>query len=639
MNDLKIFPKAEFDYVLGKISSKQHRLNIFASMCRLNTLIEIKKAGSGHLGSSFSAMDLITWLYLEEMNTIEVGIDNPDRDIFFSSKGHDVPGQYAVLHALGILPEDMLLKLRRLGGLDGHPERHIDGLEACTGSLGMGISKARGMAWAKRYLNHKGKVYVMIGDGELQEGQIWEALQNTPQQDIDITVIVDHNKIQTDMPVDEIVKLGDLQAKFSTFGWHVERCNGHDFDEIDSVFRKIECVDDKPKIIIADTLKGRGVSFMEKISDMPSEDGKYLWHSGAPDDSEFKNAFDEIYHHIKLQCEAIDIAVPVLKEIQPEKPKAKSKTAKVYISEAFGEALVELAQQYDKLVVVDGDLAADCRIRSFQNKFPDRFIENGIAEQDMVSMAGGLAAQGLLPVVNTFSSFLSARTNEQIYNNTCERTKMIYVAHFSGMIPAGPGKSHQSVRDISLFGALPNMVICQPCNPEEARKAINFCVKNTDENCMLRLNIGPCPREITLPEDYSFQEGKGTVLRKGDNAVIFAYGAVMLHEALLASELAEKLNFSLEVMNMPWLNRIDTAWLKDAITKHHSIYVLEDHMCVGGLGDRLLDELVKNELIYNRKFQRFGLNELPACGTPEEVLKYHGLDGNSLCQKIIKYKD
>ena len=146
-------------------------------MCRLNALVAVKRAGSGHLGSTFSAMDVVAFLLFEELNTAAVGWDSPDRDVYFSSKGHDVPGLYAALYALGVIPRERLLRLRRLGGLDGHPDVGVPGIEANSGSLGMGISKGRGIAWAKRHLGRGGRVVVMVGDGELQEGQNYEGLQ------------------------------------------------------------------------------------------------------------------------------------------------------------------------------------------------------------------------------------------------------------------------------------------------------------------------------------------------------------------------------------------------------------------------------------------------------------------------------
>ena len=316
-----------------------------------------------------------------------------------------------------------------------------------------------------------------------------------------------------------------------------------------------------------------------------------------------------------------------------------TKLDKEFVTEAYGEALVEIAKTNKKLVLLDGDLSADCKLRNFEKTYPDRFIENGIAEQDMVSMAGGLARMGLIPVVNTFASFLAARANEQIYNNAGEKTKIIYTCHFSGMIPAGPGKSHQSVRDISLFGALPNITIIQPCNAEETKWATEYCVNQAEENCMLRLVIGPSPERIELPKDYKFKVGVGAELTEGNDAILFGYGPVMLHEALVALDYLKKIGFGLKVVNMPWLNKIDNNWLKELVKDQKKIFVLEDHSAVGGLGDRLLNALVETNSIGGKEFTNFGLKEYPECGTPLEVLEFHQFDGKSLAQRISGVKD
>jgi transketolase len=219
---LQLIPQAEFDHVREDEKDPDAKLTLLADMCRANALTAVKRAGSGHLGSTFSALDLVVHLLFDELNTAELGWEHPDRDIFFSSKGHDVPGFYAALHALGVLPPERLLRLRRLGGLDGHPDIGIPGVEANSGSLGMGISKGRGHTWAKRFLGRKGRVVVMTGDGELQEGQNFEALQAAASQTTgNLWVVVDRNTLQSDKPTEEILALGDLETKLRAFGWHV----------------------------------------------------------------------------------------------------------------------------------------------------------------------------------------------------------------------------------------------------------------------------------------------------------------------------------------------------------------------------------------------------------------------------------
>jgi transketolase len=296
-----------------------------------------------------------------------------------------------------------------------------------------------------------------------------------------------------------------------------------------------------------------------------------------------------------------------------------------YVVDAYGDELVRLGAEREDIVVLDADLASDCRVRAFELAYPDRFLECGIAEQDMVSAAAGLARHGLLPIVNSFAAFLASRANEQVYNQASEGSKVVYALHYAGLIPAGPGKSHQSLRDISLLGALPGTTIVQPGSSEETRVLLRWAVEEAEANVAIRLAIGPSPRRIELPAEVA--PGRGRVLRDGDDAVLLAYGPVMLHEALTASELLEERGFGLAVVDMPWLNRFDGEWLAE-VAGSERILVLEDHAPVGGLGDALRRELP------GRVIDVFGVEGWPACGTPTEALRVHGLDGASLADRI-----
>ena len=641
-----MIPPGEFTRVQKAIADPDARLAVLADMCRLNALTAVKRAGSGHIGSSFSAMDIAVFLLYEELNTAELGFDHDDRDVYFSSKGHDVPGLYSVLHSLGIVPTEKLLRLRRLGGLDGHPNVRTAGIEANSGSLGMGISKGRGIAWAKRHLGRGGRVVVMVGDGELQEGQNFEALQAAAHDRLSgLTVVVDRNELQSDKPTEEIVALGDLEAKLRLFGWHVLSCDGHDTAALRAAFRSLEAVSDAPRVIVARTVKGRGVSFMEHPVDLREGGGTYRWHAGAPDDDAFERARAELVERIAGRLAGLDVdplqleSVPPLEEelpaptleAEPESGAGSRRVAaREYVVEAYGEALLELAERNPQLVVLDADLASDCRVRGFETAYPERFVECGIAEQDMVSMAGGLARQGLLPVVNSFASFLTSRANEQIYNNASEQSKVIYACHYGGLIPAGPGMSHQSLRDVSLLAALPNMTIVQPGNAEETKALLNWAVEDATQNVAIRLAIGPSPRRIELPAGYRATPGRGTVLREGADALVFAYGPVMLNEALTAAELLTEHGLETTVVDMPWLNRVDREWLGGLVESAVGIVVVEDHAPVGGLGDTLRRELD------GRPVAVFGVHGWPAFGTPPEALRFHGLDGVSLAGRIAE---
>jgi transketolase len=623
-------------------------LALVADMCRANALVAVKRAGSGHLGSSFSALDVTVHLLWRELNVAELGWEHPDRDVFFSSKGHDVPGLYAALHALGVIPTERLLRLRRLGGLDGHPDVGVPGIEANSGSLGMGLSKGRGMAWAKRFLGRGGRIVVMTGDGELQEGQNWEAFASAFHQGVgNLWAIVDRNELQSDKPTEEILALGDLVEKLRAFGWHVETCDGHDHTALAAAFADMRAVpEDIPKALVARTIKGRGVSFMEHPTALREGDGTYRWHAGAPDDDHFARAHAELVERIRTRLPDLRLErVPPLEETLPEslagEPESGSgvpsqrwtptststSTATTgvtdeYVAAAYGEALLELVAERPDVVVLDADLASDCRIRAVELEQPERFVEVGIAEQDMVSMAAGLARQGLLPVVNSFAAFLAARANEQIYNQVSEQTKVIYALHYAGLIPAGPGKSHQSIRDVSLLAALPNVTIVQPGNSDETKELLRWAVEDATENVAIRLAIGPSPRRIELSP---LIPGRGSVVREGSQALLFAYGPVMLHEAVTA---AEVLGERVQVVNMPWLNRVDGEWLAELAEPFDDVFILEDHAPVGALGDLLRRELS------GRPVTVFGIEGWPACGTPVEALRHHRVDGGSLADRI-----
>ncbi len=480
MPDLRLVPKHELDRLRAADVDADAKLALLADACRVNALVAVKRAGSGHLGSTFSALDVVAHLLFDELDVAERGFDDPDRDVFFSSKGHDVPGLYAALFALGVVSRERLLRLRRLGGLDGHPDVGVPGIEASSGSLGMGISKGRGIALAKRLLGRGGRVVVMTGDGELQEGQNWEALQSAAHERLGrLWVVVDRNEVQSDKPTEEIVALGDLEQKLRAFGWHVETVDGHDHAALRAAFARFRDGADSPKALVAQTVKGRGVSFMEHPTALVDGGGTYRWHAGAPGDEPFALALAELEARLSEACAAVGLEPPALETVEPDvaggglegepesgagaRPRTVSRReAAEYVVEAYGETLLALGAARDDLVVLDADLASDCRTRAFELAYPDRFFQCGIAEQDMVSAAAGMARHGLLPVVNSFASFLASRANEQIYNQASEGSKVVYALHYAGLIPAGPGKSHQSVRDISLLEALPNVTIVQP---------------------------------------------------------------------------------------------------------------------------------------------------------------------------------
>ncbi len=616
--------KREFDRIKIMNAPSLDRTAVHADLARLNTLYMIATAGSGHIGSSFSSMDVVAYLYREEM-------DRAGGDVYFSSKGHDAPGLYAMLIAEGELAEDGLHSLRRIDGLPGHPDVHVNGMVTNTGSLGMGISKAKGMAFANRQRGMPGRIFVMTGDGELQEGQIWESLVSAANRKIgEVTVIVDHNKIQSDYSVDRTSSLGDLVAKFSAFGWHVERVDGHDYAALDACFKRLHEVPDMPKVVIADTIKGKGVSFMEGTS-IDSDVEMFKFHSGAPQAGDYTCAVQELITRINDRLGALGVQALEL-EVTERKAAPAPTAAPARLFPAYTEALLDQASRNEKIVALDADLVLDMGLIPFAEQFPERFVECGIAEMDMVSQAGGMALNGLLPIVHSFSCFLSTRPNEQIYNNATEMTKVVHVGGLSGVLPGGPGHSHQSVRDISCLAGVPGLVMVEPSCPEEVAPLLDWCLNTHDGPSFLRMISIPYALPYALPDGYTPEEGRGVALTEGDAVVVISYGMVMLAEAVKAARVLEAQNLSVKVVNLPWLNRIDPAWLREVIGEARALVAIDNHYVVGGQGDRVLSAVA--ELGLGVRCHRFGLTEVPPSGTNEEVLAAMGLDAASLARRI-----
>src|SRR6476646_11460844 len=245
--ELRYVPVAEFTRVLNAGATAVARAEAFAALARINALYMIAGAWSGHIGTSFSSLEIMSWLFLNELRDLEKGADASD--IFFSSKGHDAPALYSVLIGLGLLPADKLYQLRRLHGLPGHPHVETPFIQAHTGSLGLGISKAKGMALANRLKGAPRRIFVLTGDGELQEGQFWESLGSAANLGLgEIVAIVDHNKIQSDTWVERVSNLGDLEAKLRAFGWHVSRCDGHDVTALERTLRGLDAITNRPKV-------------------------------------------------------------------------------------------------------------------------------------------------------------------------------------------------------------------------------------------------------------------------------------------------------------------------------------------------------------------------------------------------------
>ncbi len=626
-DSLSFVPRDAIRAARAGLTDPLERAAVLADLCRINTLFMIMQAGSGHIGSSFSSTDLITWLWTEDLRDANSGA--ADADIYFSSKGHDAPALYSLLIATEKLGFDLLPKLRQLNGLPGHPDVGTPFIATNTGSLGMGISKAYGMARANRYTGRGGRIVLMTGDGELQEGQIWESLQPVANERLaEITVIVDHNKLQSDSLVSAVSDLGPIEEKFRAFGWEVRRGDGHDFRVIRDTLAHFATVTDKPKVFIADTIKGKGVSFMEGLA---CGDQTYHFHAGAPSLANYVAATREMLLRVNERLAAhglpaVELAnSPLPVRISPKNPE------KIVL--AYGDELLAMARQRPEIIVMDGDLLSDCGIEAFKAELPERFIECGIAEQHMVSAAGGMALRGMLPVVHSFACFLSTRANEHIYNNATEKKKIIYTATLAGLVPGGPGHSHQSVRDISAIGAVPGLIAFEPCSEREARLAIRWAVEQNPESTYLRFVNVPLDLPYALPADYTLKVGRGVVLRPGTDVALVGYGTLLLTNAWRAADELAGRGISAAVIDLPWLNRIDDQWVSDVLGKFARIVTLDNHYLEFGQGVMVGAALARTGV--RAELTSLGLKEIPACGSNVDVLAYHGLDGASIARSVM----
>jgi len=622
-------PFQEFLRIKNSSLTKLHKLKLLSSLCRLNVLYMVANAGSGHLGSSFSSMEIMS-LMLSEMESGKA--DQNTSPVFFSSKGHDAPALYSVMIGLGNLEFSLIHQLRRLHGLPGHPDVLTRGIVTNTGSLGMGVSKAKGMIFADRIKKISKNYYVLTGDGELQEGQFWESLISAKNFMMgELTVIIDHNKLQSDTYVNKVSDLGDLEAKLASFGWKVYRVDGNNIEALLEVVEEGKKVINQPKVIIADTIKGKGVSFMEHSS-FDSDVEYYKFHSGAPDADNYIKAAIELLNAAKVEFESNGLGNLVYEEINRIETSQVTVGKQEKLIQAYSAALISESEKNKNIVALDADLILDTGLIPFKDQFPDRFIECGIAEQDMVSVAGGMALRGMLPIVHSFSCFLSSRPNEQIYNNSTEKTKIIYVGSLSGLLPAGPGHSHQAVRDIASISSCPGLIVVEPCCEQETKSIVNWAINEAKTSVYIRLVSVP----VEIPFEWNEQTcipGQGIFVKFGTDMLIVSYGPMFLkHAYQVAEKLEKEQGISVAVMNFSWLNLIDTEWFESNVKSFNSIATIDNHYFEGGLGQKLNSVIAQQNI--KAKVVNFAVNDIPKSGQPSEVLAHHGLDVDSLYNMI-----
>ncbi len=608
-------------------------LSAIAEGIRFNTLVSVARAGTGHLGASLSMIEILTEIYFRSFSFSPADTNNPDRDMFILSKGHGAPGLYSTLAAKGYYPVEKLDHLRRLGGLAGHCDIEAPGIEANTGSLAMGLSKAVGYAITKKRFHRKGKVVVIVGDAEIQEGQCWEAFLSAVSFSCDnLTVIIDDNEVQTDQYTQSIVRYGNLIRAIEAMGFDVSEGSGKSVTSVYTLLSKQTKQNGKPKLLWCHTIKGQGVSFMEHQNVLTDDEKRYVWHNKAPNADELDRALDEVwgridqYSNFKFQISNFKSKSKIHVPIEPMQKNILGES----VLKGFAEGLVQLAEKEKNLVVLDADLEEDCGFSLFREKYPERFFEMGIMEQHMVSTASTFSRSGLIPVFGSYAAFLTARANEQIYNLATENARAIIVGNMAGILPATPGKSHCGFRDIALMKNIPGITMYQPVTPEDAKHVLERYVSG-ELGRLLYLRMSLASSAIILPsppEDLS--PGKPHILRRGTDAVVITIGPVLLGECVQTADALKTEGIGVEVWNHPWVTEFDSHVLTNLSQKDIPVLIIEDHQKNGGFGESMLAAFGRDSL-HIPTVKHMAMQETPTTGFRDEIL-----DEYQLSQRYIK---
>ncbi len=620
------------DRNLAFISNKGRRntvlsldeLGAMVNSCRVNALAMVCGAGSGHIGTSFSVAEIFGVLKFSSLGLIEELIEYKD-SIFFSSKGHDAPMLYAIFHAAGDFEDEFLFKLRRIGGLPGHPTIDVPGVIANTGSLGMGISKAKGMVYANRLMGLNVRVNVVLGDGELQEGQIWESLSSAARDKLEeLTVIVDANQIQSDTWVENTLSLGDIRARVEAMGWDYFDVDGHSLTDLVQALSKPN-VNGRPKWIQARTVKGKGVDFMESF---PTHGEFYKFHSGAPSVYEYEEALRQLLSALDID-ESIDSHLRSkisLEKIDHMKPKTRVDS----IVDDYADELLKFVTKFDNVVVMDADLTYDTGTYKVKAKIPSRYVQCGIAEQDMVSTAGGIALRGFKPIVHSFSTFLTMRAYEQIFNNSTEKTSVTYVGFLAGIIPAPPGVSHQAVTDSPIMSVIPEMKIFEPATKAEIACALEKALRNDGPSYIRIQSVGD-----RIDESGSVREKFTLWGRTASRVLLICSGLTSLSQALIARDLIEDAGHSCSVASVFDHQIEGNVDITDLILMSEIVFVIENSL-PGNLIFRRISNILISNSADKSTLTRVGLDDFPVCGQNQETLSKHGLDGRSLAHRVLE---
>ncbi|MCP9446448.1 MAG: transketolase [Nitrospira sp.] len=599
-----------------------------ATQLRIDSVRATSEAGSGHPSSCCSAADIVAVLFFSVMRYDPRTPKASNSDRFVLSKGHAAPLLYAAWAEAGLFPTDDLLQLRTLtSDLEGHPTPRLPFVDMATGSLGQGLAVGVGLALnAKRLEKNSARTYVLMGDGESVEGSVWESVELARHFKLDnLCAIVDVNRLGQSDPTMLQHDMQAYKARWRGFGWNALVVDGHNHKALLAAFAEAAKVKGKPTVLLAKTLKGKGISFMENH---PSWHGKPI-----PKGAESQKAIDELTRLIKPSK-----AVPKIKPLPP--PTSRAKPTKSMASpfyklgdlvatrEAFGTALVALGEADPSVVALDADVKNSTYTDKFAKQFPDRFFENFIAEQNMVGAAAGLAACGNVPFVATFAAFFT-RAYDFIRMAAISESNIKLVGTHVGVSIGEDGPSQMGLEDIAMMAAQPGMTVLYPSDATATHRLVEAAARHKG---MTYLRTGRPKTPVLYGPEESFHIGGSKVLRQSsaDSLTIVAAG-VTLFEALKAYDKLQAAGISVRVIDLYSIVPIDrTTLLDSARATQNRILTVEDHYAHGGLGDAVLNA-VSTEGI---KVHKLAVRQIPHSGKPEELIDHYGIGARTIVEAV-----
>jgi transketolase len=605
---------------------KQKELQEKAKLVRKWCLISTTEAGSGHPTSCLSAADLTTVLF-DRYFTYDP--DNPlnlYNDRFVLSKGHAAPLLYTLFGMAGAYALEELKTLRKLGSrFEGHPVPKYKYAEAATGSLGQGLSVGAGLALAAKREGYPAKTYVLTGDGELAEGQIWEAANFAAHEKLDnLVAILDINRLGQSQETMFGHQVDEYIRKFKAFDFEVIDIDGHDYEQIDQALQAAQQPNGKPYAIVAKTFKGHGISFLKNKDD---------WHGKALSKEELEKALKElepVNNNLRFQFK---------KPRQTQLPQKVERTfhadinfeqGKEYATrEVFGEVLAKLGEQDKEIYALDGDVMNSTFTQTFKKAHPERFVECYIAEQNMVSVAAGLSRIGKIPFVATFAAFLT-RAADQIRMARVSEADIKFIGSHVGVSIGEDGPSQMGLEDIALFGALPGAVILQPCEAVSAAKLLPQMIGHQGFAYMRTLR--PKTPLLYKNEDHFSIGGSKIIRQSGNDLLTIAGTGITVFEAIKAADELQKENIRIRVVDCYSIHPVDAETLKKCLseTEQKILIVAEDHFEHGGLGDFVSAALseVKDQVI------KMAVRKISQSGTRDELLKDAGISAANIVIKV-----